>query len=83
MLVIRRRVGESILIGDGIELSVIEIGNTKVKLGITAAANISVVRKEALLTREENRRAAERLVGEQLTNLLKALRGLPKVSDSE
>jgi carbon storage regulator len=78
MLIIRRRVGESIVIGDGIELSVIEIGQTKVKLGITASASISVVRKEALLTRQENRRAAERLAGEQLTNLLSALRGLPK-----
>ena len=61
MLVIRRRPGESILVGNDVEIQVIEIGPTRVKLGIRAAASIPVVRKEAQLTREQNVAAAHGL----------------------
>ena len=38
MLVLRRRVGETIAIGGGIEIEVMEISRTRVKLGVTRAA---------------------------------------------
>jgi carbon storage regulator len=59
MLVIRRRAGESIVIGEGIEIQVIEISGTRVKLGIQAPRQVPVVRKEVQLTAEENRTAAQ------------------------
>ena len=59
MLVLRRRVGESISIGDGIEIEVVEISRTRVKLGVVAPRNVAVVRKEALAVAAENRRALE------------------------
>lgn len=46
MLVLARKKGESIVIADNIEVTVIEIRGDKVRLGITAPKSISVDRKE-------------------------------------
>jgi carbon storage regulator len=54
MLVIRRRMGESILIGGDIEVEILEIGATKVKLGIAGPKSISIVRKEIQLAAHAN-----------------------------
>lgn len=59
MLVIRRRAGESILIGEDIEIQVAEIGAGRVKLGIVAPAAVTVLRKEVKLTRDQNLAAAK------------------------
>jgi carbon storage regulator len=69
MLVIRRRPGESVLIGGDVEVEVIDIGLTRVKLGITAPKEIVVLRKEVRLTREENLAAARGLAPEKLVEL--------------
>ncbi|HOL69836.1 MAG TPA: carbon storage regulator [Bryobacteraceae bacterium] len=58
MLVIRRRAGESVLIGDEVEVRVTEIGSTRVKLCILAPKDVVVLRKEVKLTREANVAAA-------------------------
>lgn len=75
MLVVRRRAGQSILIGEDVEIQVLEIGPARVKLGITAPAAISVVRSEVRLTREENLAAARRLSPEKLAAFASILRG--------
>src|SRR6476646_9802243 len=54
MLVIRRRAGESFLIGEDIEIEVLEVGATQVKLGIAAPKQISILRREVFLTRQQN-----------------------------
>jgi carbon storage regulator len=59
MLVLRRRVGEVITIGDDIEIEVMEISRTRVKLGVTAPRAISVTRKETISVATENRQALE------------------------
>ncbi len=74
MLVIRRRVGESILIGGSIEIQVTEIGGSRVKLGITAPKDVLVLRKEVELTREENLAAARELELEKVRALASQLR---------
>jgi carbon storage regulator len=58
MLVLRRRAGESILVGDDIEITVVETGPQRVVLGIRAPVQVRVLRKEIRLAEEENRRAA-------------------------
>ena len=58
MLVIRRRMGESVLIGDAIELRVIDISPTRVSIGITAPADVLILRKEIRLAAEQNAAAA-------------------------
>jgi len=54
MLVMRRRAGESLVIGGDIEIEILEVGPTRVKLGIVAPANCAITRKEVVLTRSEN-----------------------------
>lgn len=61
MLVIRRRAGDSILIGDQIEVQVIEIAAGRVKLGISAPPEVLILRKEIRLAEQQNRAAAEGL----------------------
>jgi carbon storage regulator len=58
MLVIWRRAGESILVGDNVDVEVLEMRAHRVKLGIVAPESISIVRKETKLTRDENVTAA-------------------------
>ncbi len=74
MLVIRRHAGQSILIGDNIEIQIVETGPTRVKIGIIAPQEIPVVRKEVQLTSEENRTAARGLLPSQLAPLLARFR---------
>ena len=74
VLLIRRRAGEAILIGDEVEIQIIEISNNRVKLGINAARHIPVVRKEAQLTREQNRRAAAGPDAESVADFLRRFR---------
>ena len=59
MLVLRRRAGESLVIGDEIEVEILEITPTRVKLGIVAPDTVPIVRKEVQLTREQNVTAAK------------------------
>ncbi len=54
MLVMRRRAGEGFLIGSDVEIEILEVSPTRVKIGIVAPSALPIVRKEVLLTREEN-----------------------------
>jgi carbon storage regulator CsrA len=54
----RRRAGESFTIGGDVEVEVLEISGSKVKLGIKADQSCVILRKEVLLTRFENLTAA-------------------------
>jgi carbon storage regulator len=47
MLVLRRRVGERIMIGDSIEVVVLRVRGGKVRLGFSAPPSVRVDRKEA------------------------------------
>ena len=55
MLVISRKAGESFLIGDSIEVFILDAGNDKVKVGIEAPAEIKIIRKELKETENINR----------------------------
>jgi carbon storage regulator len=46
VLVITRKVDESIAIGDGIEVRVLRVGRDGVRLGVTAASHVPVHRRE-------------------------------------
>jgi carbon storage regulator len=59
MLVIRRRAGESLVIGDNVEVEILEIESSQVKIGIRAPREVAVLRKEIHLTAEQNRSASE------------------------
>ncbi len=46
MLILTRKIGESLLIGDNIRVTVLEIRGKQVRLGIEAPADIAVLREE-------------------------------------
>lgn len=60
MLILTRKTNERIVIGDEIEVSVVEIRGDQVKLGIIAPKNVKVHRREVFdAIQAENRAAAE------------------------
>ena len=46
MLILTRKIGESIIIGDDIVIKVIETGKNNIRIGIDAPKEISVLRQE-------------------------------------
>jgi carbon storage regulator len=60
MLVLSRQRDESIIIGDNVQITIVDIRGDKVRLGIEAPAEISVHRKEVFdAIQRENRKAAD------------------------
>lgn len=58
MLVMSRRSGEAILIGDEIEVVITHIGRSRVRIGIRAPRRLPVIAREVKLVRDENVAAA-------------------------
>jgi carbon storage regulator len=54
MLVLSRKPGERILIGEDIIISIVRIGPNTVKIGIEAPKSLNIVREELTDTTEEN-----------------------------
>ena len=69
MLVIRRRAGEAIRVGEDVEIEIIECGASRVKLGVRAPKEIPVWRAETAAARRENIAAAG-WSGERAASLL-------------
>ena len=62
MLVLKRKDGESILIGDNIEIVVSKVINGCVTLSISAPDNVKIIRKELLAeVKEENMESIKNL----------------------
>ncbi|MGV3614641.1 MAG: carbon storage regulator CsrA [Fimbriimonas sp.] len=60
MLVLTRKVGQSIVIGDEIEVVVLEVRGEQVRIGIRAPKTVAVHRKEIYdQIQEENRSSAD------------------------
>lgn len=60
MLILTRKLGESIAIGDDIKIQVMEIKGKQVRLGIHAPDNLVIHREEVYLRiQEENKLAAQ------------------------
>ena len=65
MLILQRKAGESLLIGDEIEVSVLSVDSGRVRLAIEAPKSVSILRSELTTAAEVNREAA----GEELPPL--------------
>ncbi|MCX8083866.1 MAG: carbon storage regulator CsrA [Calditerrivibrio sp.] len=46
MLVLTRKIGESLIIGDDIEIKIVDVNVKSVKIGIEAPKSVTVYRKE-------------------------------------
>jgi len=73
----RRRAGESILIGEDIEIQIMHIGESRIKIGITAPRSVPVALKEVRLVGQENRVAAQ-VRPADFTSVLERLRDATK-----
>lgn len=58
MLVLSRKKGESIIINDNIELTVLSVEGDTVKIGISAPRNVDIYRKEIYEIIEQSNRDA-------------------------
>ena len=60
MLILTRKTGESIMIGDAIEVQIVEMKGDQVKIGISAPKDVKLYRKEVFTAiLEENAAAAK------------------------
>lgn len=70
MLVLTRKNGETIQIGDDIEITIVSSKNDQVKIGIKAPKNVEIFRKEILdQIQTENEQASK-----DITSLLKFIK---------
>ncbi|MBW7474991.1 carbon storage regulator CsrA [Paenibacillus oenotherae] len=77
MLVLKRRIGEVIRIGDDIEVHVLDVEGDVLKLGFVAPRNVSIMRSELYeAVRKENMDAGSH--GEDPKHLLHLLGKKPK-----
>ena len=61
MLVLSRKINESIIIGDSIEVTIVEVNGRNVKIGIDAPKDVSVHRKEVYeAIKDENIQATKK-----------------------
>ena len=72
MLALTRKKGESLVINNNIEITILEIKGDQVKIGITAPKEIPVYRKEVYLQIQEANKEAMTTEGmENLADFLK------------
>ena len=70
MLALARKVNESIMIGNDIEITVLEIKGDQIKLGVKAPKSVPIYRKELhVQIQEENKQAGSAVDVEALRGL--------------
>lgn len=74
MLVLTRRINQSIMIGDDVEIVIVDTKGDQVKIGIKAPRNVTIQRTEILQEiQEENRNAVNTIVTPQTLDQLGSL----------
>ncbi|CAB4731106.1 hypothetical protein GCM10027270_33250 [Nocardioides ginkgobilobae] len=74
MLVLSRRVGESVVIGDDITVTVLEVRGDVVRIGIDAPRSVAVNRAELLAEVANTNQAASSPAEDAVASLAEALR---------
>ncbi|SFG73297.1 carbon storage regulator CsrA [Sporolactobacillus nakayamae] len=75
MLILTRKLGESIRIGDDIEVKIVGIAGDQIKLGITAPRKVDVNRGEIYeAIRKENSRAVSGNLSDDILNAMKTMK---------
>jgi carbon storage regulator len=81
VLILTRKLGESITIGDDIKVSVLGIHGRQVRLGIDAPAEVVVHREEVYVRIQAENRRASKSIKNDLLGMMNAIRG--KISGKE
>ena len=58
MLILQRKTGESLQIGEDITVTVVSVDNNRVRLAISAPNSVSILRSELLAARQVNQDSA-------------------------
>jgi carbon storage regulator len=78
VLVLSRKIGETIVVGKDIEVTILEIQGGEVRLGFNAPREVIILRKEILEEVEnQNREAVGKLDPNVLDGVLKQLKKKP------
>lgn len=75
MLVLSRRVGESIVIGDDVVVTILEFRGEVVRIGVDAPRSIQVRRQELLVELAETNRAAASPGADRVAGLARLVAG--------
>ena len=75
MLVLRRRAGESLFIGDDIEIEILAVTSQGAKIGIRAPRETVILRKELRLTQQQNEAAAQSFAKTDLRKVIENFAG--------
>ena len=59
MLILQRKLGESLVIGEDVRVTVVSIEGGRVRLAVSAPAEVSILRSELRVAAEANREAAD------------------------
>jgi carbon storage regulator len=78
MLVLSRRLGESVVIGDDVTITVLEVRGEVVRIGIDAPRSVVVHRAELLQQLETSNREAASPSDDAVASLSNALRLRPR-----
>jgi carbon storage regulator len=70
MLILTRKTGESILIGDDIEVRITSIDQNKVRVGISSPSHIPIYREEIYRRIQKENRAAALIGKDEFESLL-------------
>ncbi|MCH5349142.1 MAG: carbon storage regulator [Oscillospiraceae bacterium] len=75
MLVITRKIGEGLRMGESIRVTVVEIAKDRVKLGIEAPSDVRIIRNELFDTEKFNIQAAVQKPAADLLSIIKNQHG--------
>ncbi len=75
MLVITRKVGEELRIGENIRVTVVETNKDRVKIGIDAPPDVRIIRSELFDTEKFNIQAAVHKPAADLISMIKKQQG--------
>ena len=75
MLILSRKIGESLIIDGKIEVKIVDISGDKIKIGVEAPKDVSVFRNELCKTVEENKQAVQAVKPSALKSFLKTKQG--------
>ncbi|SHF58288.1 carbon storage regulator, CsrA [Desulfacinum infernum DSM 9756] len=73
MLILTRKVGEAIRIGDDIQVVITAVDQNKVKVGIKSPRHVPIFREELYQKIQEENRQAAAIGADDLDDLLQAL----------
>ncbi len=83
MLILTRRLGESITIGDQIKVSVLGIHGRQVRIGIDAPSDVVVHREEIYVKIQEENKKASKSIREDLFGMVNLLKDKIKGKDED